>query len=340
MTKLLSFGLIVLLIAGCSKEKEVPVEISTISTLSVTEITTTRATSGGNITNDGGGNIISRGLVWSTSANPTLEQHSGLTAEGSGIGLFTSSLENLTPDITYYVRAYACNSAGISYGNEVVFTTLVAIELPTVTTASITNITQVGATGGGEVTNDGNGTVTVRGVCWSTSVNPTISNSKTTDGTGTGTFVSSITGLAPNTTYHLRAYGTNDSGTGYGDLVTFNTPAPSPGSVTITLNWDIKRYCGANIWWPCWDVVVGLGYNQSEVDQEAYFIHKFLSEPSTFTVTNLAPGTYYYRAKKTVRQGCYLSGDHFCDIPPPVIKSGKFTIFSSVTTKLSVSLTY
>lgn len=97
------------------------------------------------------------------------------------------------------------------------------VSLPTVTTASITNITTNTATGGGNVTSDGGAAVTARGVCWSTSQNPTTANSKTTDGTGTGSFTSSITGLSSSTTYYVRAYATNSAGTSYGNQVSFTS---------------------------------------------------------------------------------------------------------------------
>lgn len=95
--------------------------------------------------------------------------------------------------------------------------------VPTVTTASITSITETTASGGGNVTAGGGSPVSARGVCWSTSANPTISNSKTTDGTGTGSFTSSLTSLSAGTLYHVRAYATNGSGTSYGSDVTFTT---------------------------------------------------------------------------------------------------------------------
>lgn len=95
--------------------------------------------------------------------------------------------------------------------------------LPTVTTTAISNIQRTTASGGGNVSSDGGATVTARGVCWSTSSNPTTANSKTTDGSGTGSFTSSITGLLPNTTYYVRAYATNSVGTAYGANETFKT---------------------------------------------------------------------------------------------------------------------
>ena len=102
---------------------------------------------------------------------------------------------------------------------------------PTVTTTAVTAIAQNTATSGGNVTSDGGATVTARGVCWGTSANPTIDSSKTTNGTGTSSFTSSLTGLAENTTYYLRAYATNSSGTSYGNEISFKTLANAGGII-------------------------------------------------------------------------------------------------------------
>ena len=107
--------------------------------------------------------------------------------------------------------------------------------LPTVITSSITGITFATATGGGNVTSDGGAPITARGVCWSTSANPTVADSHTIDGTGTGIFTSSITGLASNTIYHVRAYATNSTGTVYGSDLPFTSverPA-APTGLTV-----------------------------------------------------------------------------------------------------------
>jgi hypothetical protein len=103
--------------------------------------------------------------------------------------------------------------------------------LPTVTTAVVSGVTSTSATSGGNVTADGGATITARGVCWSTSANPTTTNSCTSDGSGSGSFTSSITGLTQATTYHVRAYATNSVGTAYGEERTFTTSAVL--SVTI-----------------------------------------------------------------------------------------------------------
>jgi uncharacterized protein (TIGR02145 family) len=93
-----------------------------LTTNTLTAITQTGVTTGGNITSDGGSAIIARGVVWSTLPTPNISL-STKTTDGTGIGSFTSSLTNLTPKTTYYVRAYATNSAGTGYGNEITFTT-------------------------------------------------------------------------------------------------------------------------------------------------------------------------------------------------------------------------
>ncbi|MEK7718341.1 MAG: fibrobacter succinogenes major paralogous domain-containing protein, partial [Bacteroidota bacterium] len=169
------------------------------------------------------------------------------TTDGNGIGSFVSSITALTPGTKYYVRAYATNSAGTSYGNEVSFTALA--NLPTATTTSATSITATTATSGGNVTADGGGAVTARGVCWSTNANPTTANSKTSDGTGTGSFTSSITGLIPNTTYNIRAYATNSVGTAYGSNLSFTTTAGSGSTITdIDGNTYSSVTIGTQVW--------------------------------------------------------------------------------------------
>ena len=100
--------------------------------------------------------------------------------------------------------------------------------IPTVTTTATSSVTATSASSGGNVTSNGGASITARGVCWNTSANPTTANNKTTDGTGTGSFTSSITGLNPGTPYHVRAYATNSAGTSYGSDVTFTTSTITP----------------------------------------------------------------------------------------------------------------
>lgn len=354
-----------------------------VTTAAVSGISSGSATSGGEVTTAGASAVTARGVCWNTSGNPTLSDN--YTTDGSGTGSFTSNLTGLAPSTTYYVRAYATNSYGTAYGNQVSFqtpcgtvslpftenfgtsvwpacwtqqatgtgainswsvvnsanaggsayemrslwqsvnpgltrlitpainttgqtqlalsfrhmldtyssgglilkiqsssdginwtdeswnmtttsanipatqisTTItqnlnsastyiafsisgnlanydywyidnvsvagVSSGLPTVTTTAISAITASSATSGGNVTSDGGSTVTARGVCWSTNPAPTIANSFTTDGSGTGLFTSQITGLSPSTSYYVRAYATNAGGTAYGNELTFST---------------------------------------------------------------------------------------------------------------------
>jgi uncharacterized protein (TIGR02145 family) len=104
--------------------------------------------------------------------------------------------------------------------------------VPVLSTTEVTEITANTATSGGNLTDDGGTTVTARGVCWSTNQNPTIADSKTTDGTGAGSFTSNITGLTAGTIYYVRAYATNSAGTGYGSAMSFTTQGGTTGTVT------------------------------------------------------------------------------------------------------------
>jgi hypothetical protein len=96
---------------------------------------------------------------------------------------------------------------------------------PAISTSAVTSVTETTASAGGEITSEGTSAVTARGVCWGTVADPTTADSKTTDGTGIGSFTSNITGLTPGTLYHLRAYATNGEGTSYGADVSFTTPS-------------------------------------------------------------------------------------------------------------------
>jgi len=219
----------------------------TVTTSNITNITTTTATGGGNVTTQGTTPVSVRGVCWSTTTNPTIT--SSHTSDGSGTGNFNSNLTSLSPAITYYVRAYATNNAGTSYGDQVQFTTDAGM-LPTVTSSNISNITATTATGGGNVTSQGTTTVTARGVCWSFTTNPTISDNHTSNGSGTGSFTSILTGLEPVTTYYVRAYATNSAGTSYGNqqnLTTLQVSAPVVITTQVSNITDISATSGGNI---------------------------------------------------------------------------------------------
>ena len=204
----------------------------TVATSSAISITAISAVLGGNVTNDGNSAVTENGICYSTTENPITANTKVVI--GSGTGSFSKTVEGLKEGTTYYVRAYAINSIGTSYGTQISFTTTQLL-LPTVTTADATTIAATTVVLGGNVTNDGNATVTERGVCYSTSQNPITGNTKLVIGTGTGVFSNTITGLTPNTTYYARAYAINSKGTAYGSQVTFKTTI-STTIATLTTN--------------------------------------------------------------------------------------------------------
>ena len=212
-------GALLFVISSCKKDDDV--EVPTLTTTEVTEITSANAISGGMVTDNGGAAVTVRGVCWSTNPNPTTAGNK--TENGAGSGSYTSNITGLEANTKYYVRAYATNSAGTAYGNQLEFTTALGINVPVLTTQAITEIDRHTAVSGGDITSDGGGTISSRGVCWGTSPAPTIENDKTEDGEGTGSFVSNLSELESNTTYYVRAYATNEAGTGYGNEIEFTT---------------------------------------------------------------------------------------------------------------------
>lgn len=189
----------------------------TVITTLASSITNTTATSGGNVISDGEGVITERGVCWNTLSSPTIADNK--SSNGGGTGEFTCSMTGLYGNTTYHVRAYATNSAGTSYGNEIIFMTLPPL-LPQIAT-KLNSFTSSGATSGGTISNDGGAYISAKGVCWSTSPNPSITDNLTDDGSGNNEFTSSLTGLTKGTIYYIRAYATNSAGTGYGDELIF-----------------------------------------------------------------------------------------------------------------------
>ena len=316
--------------SGCMEGSAVTVaapEIAkpTVTTNNVSNISATTATCGGRVTSAGGARVTARGVCWSTSQNPTVND--SYTTNGSGTGGFTSAITGLTPSTTYYVRAYATNLGGTSYGAQKTFTTTCApptISIsgnttinygqsttltasgaasyvwsngstsssitvsptssttysvtgtnqqgcpgtadvtvtvnsiaPTVTTKSVSGITKTSATCGGNVSSAGGANVTARGVCWSTSHNPTVAGSHTSNGSGTGSFTSNLTDLTPNTTYYVRAYAMNSAGTAYGSEKSFKTDNCSaivPYSESFD-DYTASTTAETGVQPTCWDVV-------------------------------------------------------------------------------------
>ena len=157
--------------------------------------------------------------------------------------VFDVSSFNNTYKMVYFMPENGGSaSEAITYFDDIYFTNNPPVVATLDATITATSITATSASSGGNITADGGLSVTARGVCWSTSQNPTISDSKTADGTGTGSFTSSIIGLTPNTTYYVRSYATNSVGTGYGSQTSFS----SQNSFTVSGTTSVSSYSTLN----------------------------------------------------------------------------------------------
>jgi len=200
------------------------ISLPTVITSPVTEYTSTSATVGGSVTDNGGFEITVRGIYWGTEPNPRL---TGTRLEmGSGDGDFSQTFTELNRSITYYVIAFATNIKGTSYGSEISFST--EPELPIVITATILDITPYSATAGGVVSSSGGSDVTERGIYWGTTAAPVTTGTKLVIDSGTGSFADTLDNLTPGTTYYVTAYAINSIGTAYGEEKSFLTIGKEP----------------------------------------------------------------------------------------------------------------
>jgi len=195
------------------------VSVPTLTTNEISYITHTTAVSGGNITSDGGLPVTQRGVCWNLQPNPTISYF--YTDDGSGPGSYTSNIINLVGNTLYYVRAYAKNAAGVSYGQEISF--LTSPILANITTNSAIAISTSTAAVNSSIINNGGSPIIESGVCWNTQINPNILNNKIINTQTTENFTSIITGLIENTLYYVRAYAINNVGITYGENLDFIT---------------------------------------------------------------------------------------------------------------------
>lgn len=194
--------------------------LPTVKTEEISNVTSNSAKCAGKVVLNGGMPVTDKGICYSKSENPTItDPH---VSGGSGNEAYTCALTGLEKNTTYYVRAYATNSVGTAYGEQKSFKTA---STPTVTTGNVTNVSIHNATCSGNVVSDGGYSVTSRGICWSTTSNPTINNNVVESGSGMGSFSVELTELNNNTTYYVRAFAKNSVGISYGSEVSFKTDA-------------------------------------------------------------------------------------------------------------------
>lgn len=252
LSLLLSAGALLLIGISCQKKvdpkDDTTAKLATVVTVEASNVLSSSFVAGGNITNDGGASVTERGLCYGTSAGVSVDNVK-VPATSAGKGVFEVTVSGLNAGATYYYRAYAVNSAGIAYGSELSATTPSA-QPATVTTAEVVDAVGSSATCGGTVTDDGQSFVSARGVCWSKSENPTVSDNKTVDGSGLGEFTSTLTDLEVGVTYYVRAYATNDTGTVYGEQFSFTTidaKLPTINTFEVTEKTTVGANCGGEI---------------------------------------------------------------------------------------------
>ena len=189
------------------------------ATATITSITGTTATGGGTITSDGGATVTSRGLVWGTTTGSSTFS----VTSGTGTGTYTSSLTGLSLATTYYIRAFATNSIGTTYGPEVSFSTPNTATIASTITSTITSYTAIL---GGVLSSTGGATTSI-GIRYSTDLNfGTYSTTTINANASAGNYTTTISGLAASTQYYALAFAINNAGTTVGPTISFTTPAP------------------------------------------------------------------------------------------------------------------
>jgi uncharacterized protein (TIGR02145 family) len=315
---------------------------ATLTTTAATSVTSISVVTGGNITAEGGTPVTARGICWSTSPNPTIANDT--TRNGAGAGLFTSNISNLLGSTTYYIRAYAINTTGVGYGNQVTFTTLAPVP-PNLSTTAISAVTSVSAATGGSIINNGGAPITARGVVWDTLTNPLITKNKSINGSINNIFLDTIRGLAGSRLYYVRSYATNSAGTAYGNEVSFTTLTPVVPTVTINpidLITNVSARSGGAITSDGGAAILSKGVVWST------FPNPTISNSKTTDSSGVAPFTsqltgllgdsvYYVRAYATNATGTGYSAQLSFTATPAVLATITTTSVSGVTSSKAFS---
>jgi uncharacterized protein (TIGR02145 family) len=287
---------IVFVLTNCKKEEDI--QLATLTTVAVTNITINSAESGGVISSDGYSKIISKGIVWGKSINPTLESNSGMYSAGQGDTDFKCNLTNLEDNTDYYIRSFATNEAGTAYGNQQQFKTL-AVLLSSVKTSTINVFSKNSALLNGEVSSDGGSTVTEKGFFWGDKENPETTGTKVKVSVTANQFSFELTGLEPGKTYYVKAYSINSKGQSVGNQISFKTDADVPTvttkspttitSVDAVFLGIVNSDNGA--------AITERGFYYSKTENPEITGVKVLANGTvdfTLTLQNLEPNTTYY----------------------------------------------
>ena len=316
MNRLFKKSAIVILLSGmaifssCMKEADLP----TVVTNDVVNIKAISATFNGSVINNGGAKVDLRGFCFGTAHNPTIDNSAVHYGRGDPEN-FTKSIPSLVPDTYYHVRAFAMNSEGISYGNEVHFRTR-PVFLATLVPIGPYQVTIFSAMAGASISDDGGTPFLEKGVCVSTRKNPTINDRKFSpiSEDDAGSFMCNIFDLKPETVYYLRAYSITMGGVAYGDEREFKT-FPLPGVTTNAVSvftQTTARVDGILTWSGPKMLVRHTGICYGTTPNPTYaggFPSEFVpigdGREITQTLSKLTPGTLYYARAFTV-----VSKDH------------------------------
>jgi uncharacterized protein (TIGR02145 family) len=298
----------------CSKLEK----LMLVSTGEVTIVLTNYAEATGQVIDLGDG-ATQHGHCYAKTSNVTIASSKTELGVPLGTGGFTSQITNLEAGTRYYIKAYIGNGTQTTYGEEISFTT-VAASMPTLSTTAMGSITQTTASCGGNITSDGGALINVRGVCWNTATGPSINNTKTTDGTGIGSFQSSLADLTPGTTYYVRAYATNSAGTAYGNELSFSTSAVTmlpPTSTTIaatsvtntTANLNATVNANNSLTTVTFEYGLTSSYGLTSTAVQSPVSGAILKNVSALVTGLISGQTYHYRVKTENEVGTTYGGD-------------------------------
>lgn len=303
-------------------------ELSLRTSTSVTVYTT--------VSSDVESAIVEKGVCVGYAPHPTL-QNASRFSKGGGTGDFEMVVDGLGTGTTYYLRAFAVNGAGISYGNEL------SVSLVGVTIQYLSQITGFGASLQTNVT--AAEPIEARGICWSTSPDPTVNDAKTSDGTASGVLASKITGLTPGTLYYVRAYASTADGVTYSDPAIFTTlnyaqlttrEFVNAGSFVVSSGGNIASNGGALVTLTgiCWST------HPSPTRTDAFTIDYLNYSTFSSTLRNLLPNTtYYVRAYAVNSVGTSYGNERTFTTPSAAVVDADGHPYSSVTIGTQVWLT-
>ncbi|MBS1680344.1 MAG: hypothetical protein JST48_01395 [Bacteroidetes bacterium] len=242
----------IIVVYACATDDHKPNIKPTVTTASAVKVNDSVYTCGGNVTAQGSSAVTERGVVISLETAPAIDDVNDKKIPiSSGTGNFATDIGPFSGGFTYFIRAYAINTQGVAYGNEIsvtVTSTTPTSTKPTVTTTSAIKVNDSTYTCGGNVTAQGSSAVTENGVVISLDPAPTIDDAndiKTSISSGTGTFAANIGPFPGGHKYYIRAYAINSKGVAYGDDVTITVDPrggtnSNGGCTVVEVNADIN----------------------------------------------------------------------------------------------------